>query len=112
MTAVDLTAALLGAITALGLLAVMLALLTSGIAGIDIFEAGKLERLATSTVTTTIAVVFAAFYCGGRMHGALRGSDKQGRHQPSRAKKWRRILVSEALDVGHGRYDESAGGIK
>lgn len=113
MTAVDLTAALLGAFTALGLLAVMLALLTSGIAGIDIFEAGKLERFATSTVTTTIVVVFAAFYCGGRMHGALRGSEKQGRHQPkSRAKQWWINLTYDALDVGNGHYDEFTGRIK
>lgn len=79
VTPVDFVAVVMGVFAALGVLAVMAVLLTSGIGGIDILEAGKLERFAVPTVITTIVVVLAAFFCGGWVHGTLRGRDKHSR---------------------------------
>jgi hypothetical protein len=79
LTAADIAAALMGVSAALSVLAFMGGLLISGVAGPDIFEASKLERLAASTVATAIILVFAAFFCGGWAYGALRGREKRGK---------------------------------
>lgn len=76
-TVLDIPPVLVGVAAALGVLASIGALLSSGVAGIDIFEAGNLERLATSTVVAAIGLVFAAFFCGGWAYGALRGGEKR-----------------------------------
>ena len=78
MSAVDVTAALMGGFATLVVLAVMGLVLTSGIAGVDIFDSGKLERFALPTVATTIVVVLVSFFCGGWVHGVLRGIEKRG----------------------------------
>lgn len=79
LTTVDITAALMGVLATLGAMAVMIVLLTSGDAGLEVLEASKFEQLVTSTVLTTIVVVSAAFFCGGWVYGALRGRRKPRR---------------------------------
>lgn len=79
LTTVDITAALMGGLATLGAMAVMIVLLTSNAADIDLLEASKFEQLVASTVLTTIVVVFAAFFCGGWVYAALRGRKQPGR---------------------------------
>jgi hypothetical protein len=78
-TASVLAAALIGVFSAVGVLAFMGALLAPGVAGIDVFEADNLERLAASTVATAVILVLAAFFCGGWAYGALRGREARDR---------------------------------
>lgn len=112
-TADEFAPALMGVFATLGVLAVLGVLLTSGVAGIDIFEAGKLERLAFSTVTITIVVVFAAFFCGGWVHGTLRGGGQLDTHQGKRrARPWCRDFEYDASGAAHGHFDEIGGRIK
>ena len=74
LSTADMASALMGVLVALTVVTFMGALLNSVVlAGIDVFEASRLERLAGSTVATAIVVVFVAFFCGGWAHGALRG---------------------------------------
>lgn len=79
LAAIDVTAVLMGVVAAVGVLALIGTALIAGVAGIDIFEASNLERLAASTVAIAIGLVFAAFFCGGWAYGALRGRAKRGR---------------------------------
>ncbi|HVR31540.1 MAG TPA: hypothetical protein VMS74_02420 [Acidimicrobiia bacterium] len=78
-TRADIAAGMIGVFAALGVLALFDALLTPGVAGIDTFQASNLERNGASTMATAIGLVFAAFFCGGWVYGALRKREERGR---------------------------------
>lgn len=78
-TRADLAAGMIGVCAALGVMALFDALLIPGAGGIDTFKASNLERLGASKVATAIGMVFAAFFCGGWVYGALRVREERGR---------------------------------
>lgn len=125
-TVPDIAPVLAGVAAALGVLASIGALLSSGVAGIDIFEVGNLERLATSTVVAAIGWVFAAFFCGGWAYGALRGREKRdsfadarGGHDGRGPVRWAGAGTGRSTNMDdsaslhwEGRYDEFVGRVR
>lgn len=67
----DVAPVLIGMSAALGVLALVGALLTAGFAGVDL-RPGGLEEMAAATIPTAIALVLAAFFCGGWAYSAVR----------------------------------------
>ena len=105
-------AGLVGVLAALSVLAVLGLLLTSGIAGVDIFERGRLERFSISSVVASVAGVFAAFFCGGWVHGLLStGIRPRRRIQHTARKSWRGGW-RDRLDVARGQFDDFAGRVE
>jgi len=72
-TPADIAAGMIGVLAALGVMALFDAMFTPGVAGIDTLKASNLEPLGASKVATAIGMVFASFFCGGWVYGALRG---------------------------------------
>ena len=111
--AIHFSAGLMGVLAALSVLAVMGSLLTSGIAGVDIFEPGMLERFEAPTVAAIVVVVFAAFFCGGWVHGVLSRKEIRPRRQlKRRTRELLRSLSPGGFDVASGQFDEFAGRVK
>jgi hypothetical protein len=84
LEASDVAAALMGMSAALGVLALMGALLTASVAGLDLrLDAGSLEEMAAASISTAIVLVLAAFFCGGWAYGALRERDRRSLSRPA-----------------------------